>query len=98
MISRFLLGFGSALFLCGLPAGAFSDSDTRTQYATTYSQFRNAGVSHGAAMDKTREFLTKNGFSYDPTLSGNVSPAFRKRVKQCYETNKDPFCGLDFYP
>ena len=98
MIIRSLLVVASSSLVLAIPASAFSDSDTRTQYATTYSQLRNAGYGHGAAMDKTRDFLVKNGFSYDPGLSGNVSPAFRNQVKKCYEANKDPFCGRPFYP
>ena len=100
-ITCYLIAISSASiggFVLSQPAQSFSDSDTRTQYATTYAQFRNMGAGHGYAMDKTRDFLVENGFTYDPGIYGNVSPAFRKQVKKCYEKNNDPFCGRPYYP
>lgn len=73
----------------------YSDSDTRNQYATTYGQFRQVGFGHGEAADKTRDFLTKNGFPYDAL--GNVNRNFRLGVKECFEEMRDPFCGRDSY-
>ncbi len=73
----------------------FSDTDTRNQYATTYGQFRSRGYGHGEAADKTRGFLTSNGFNYDAL--GNVNRNFRLGVRECYEEMNDPFCGQDSY-
>lgn len=73
----------------------YSDSDTRNQYATTYGKYRSMGYGHGEAADKTRGYLTSNGFDYDAL--GNVNRTFRLGVKECYEGMGDPFCGRNSY-